>query len=56
MNIIEKTYTLNGTLEKRSKTDMIILHHAVYNGDVEGIDRIHKNKGWTCTYIWRQFL
>ena len=27
---------------------MIILHHAVYNGDVEGIDRIHKGKGWTC--------
>ena len=27
---------------------MILLHHAVYNGDVEGIDRIHKNKGWTC--------
>ena len=48
MNIIEKTYILNGTLTKRSKTNQIILHHAVYNGDVEGIDRIHKNKGWTC--------
>ncbi len=48
MNIIEKTYSLNGTLQKRNKTDMIILHHAVYNGDVEGIDRIHKNNGWTC--------
>lgn len=48
MNIIEKEYSLNGTLQKRSKTDMILLHHAVYNGDVEGIDRIHKNKGWTC--------
>lgn len=48
MNIIEKTYSLNGTLQKRAKTDMIILHHAVYNGDVEGIDRIHKGKGWTC--------
>lgn len=48
MNIIEKTYTLNGSLTKRKKTDTIILHHAVYNGDVEGIDRIHKNNGWTC--------
>lgn len=48
MNIIEKEYSLNGTLQKRSKTDIILLHHAVYNGDVEGIDRIHKNKGWTC--------
>jgi len=48
MNIIEKTYTLNGSLQKRKKTDTIILHHAVYNGDVEGIDRIHKNKDYTC--------
>jgi len=48
MNIIEKTYTLNGTLQKRSKTDTIILHHRAGNGDVEGIDRIHKGNGWTC--------
>ena len=48
MNIIEKTYTLNGTLQKRTKTDMIILHHRAGNGDVEGIDKIHKNQGWTC--------
>ena len=48
MNIIEKTYTLNGGLDIRSKTTRIILHHAVYDGEVEGIDRIHKNKGWTC--------
>ena len=48
MNIIEKTYELNGTLTKRSKTDKIILHHAVYNGNVEGIDNMHKNKGWSC--------
>ena len=48
MNIIEKTYTLNGTLTKRSKTDTIYLHHAVYNGPVEDIDRMHKNNGWTC--------
>ena len=48
MNIIEKEYSLNGSLQERTKTDMIILHHAVYNGDVEGIDRIHKGNGWTC--------
>lgn len=48
MNIIEKTYTLNGTLTKRTKTDTIYLHHAVYNGPVEDIDRMHKNNGWTC--------
>ena len=48
MNIIEKTYTLNGSLTKRSKTDTIYLHHAVYNGPVEDIDRMHKNNGWTC--------
>lgn len=48
MNIIEKTYTLNGSLTKRTKTNMIILHHRAGHGDVEGIDRIHKNNGWTC--------
>ena len=48
MNIIEKTYTLNGTLTKRTKTDTIILHHRAGNGDVESIDRTHKGNGWTC--------
>ena len=48
MNIIEKTYTLNGTLTKRAKTNMIILHHRAGNGDAESIDRIHKGNGWTC--------
>lgn len=48
MNIIEKSYTLNGSLIKRTKTDTIILHHRVGDGDVEGIDRIHKRNGWTC--------
>lgn len=48
MNIIEKTYTLNGSLTKRTKTDTIVLHHRVGDGDVEGIDRIHKGNGWTC--------
>ena len=48
MQIIEKTYTLNGTLQKRSKTDTVFLHHRAGYGDVESIDRIHKNNGWTC--------
>ncbi len=48
MNIIEKTYTLNGSLTKRSKTDTIVLHHRAGDGDIEGIDRIHKGNGWTC--------
>lgn len=48
MQIIEKTYTLNGKLDIRKKTDKIILHHRAGNGDVESIDRIHKNKGWVC--------
>lgn len=48
MQIIEKTYTLNGKLDIRKKTDKIILHHRAGNGDVESIDRVHKNKGWVC--------
>ena len=48
MNIIEKTYTLNGTLEKRSKTDTIILNHRAGDGDVESIDTMHKNQRYTC--------
>jgi N-acetyl-anhydromuramyl-L-alanine amidase AmpD len=49
MNIIEKTYKLNGDLRTRSKTTRIILHHAAAtNCTVEDIDRWHKNNGWTC--------
>lgn len=49
MNIIEKTYTLNGSLKTRSKTNRIILHHAAAtNCTVEDIDRWHKGNGWTC--------
>ena len=53
MNIIEKTYTLNGTLEKRSKTDTIVLHHRAGDGDVESIDTMHKNQRYT--YIGYHF-
>jgi N-acetyl-anhydromuramyl-L-alanine amidase AmpD len=49
MNIIEKTYTLNGGLDTRSKTNRIILHHAAAtNCTVEDVDRWHKGNGWTC--------
>ena len=49
MNIIEKTYKLNGDLRARSKTTRIILHHAAATScTVEDIDRWHKDNGWTC--------
>lgn len=49
MNIIEKTYTMNGTLQKRSQTKRIILHHAAAaNCTADDVDRWHKGNGWTC--------
>lgn len=49
MNIIEKTYSLNGGLQTRSKTTRIILHHAAAtNCTADDIDRWHKGNGWTC--------
>lgn len=49
MNIIERTYSLNGGLSNRNTTNRIILHHAaVSNCSVDDVDRWHKNKGWTC--------
>lgn len=49
MNIIERTYSLNGELSNRNTTNRIILHHAaVSNCSVDDVDRWHKNKGWTC--------
>lgn len=49
MNIIEKTYKLNGNLAIRTKTERIILHHAESTScTAEDIDRWHKNNGWTC--------
>lgn len=49
MKIIEKTYTLNGDLSVRAKTNRIILHHAAAtNCTAEDVDRWHKNNGWTC--------
>jgi len=49
MNIIERTYSLNGGLSNRNTTNRIILHHAaVSNCSADDVDRWHKNKGWTC--------
>lgn len=49
MNIFEKTYSLNGGLQTRSKTTRIILHHAAAtNCTADDIDRWHKGNGWTC--------
>lgn len=47
MNIVEKTFETIGTLQTRSKTTLIVLHHAyATNCTVEDIDRWHKNRGW----------
>ena len=47
MNIIEKSYTWNGSLTKRCLTNYIILHHRGGNGDVQSIHEYHvKDKGW----------
>ena len=47
MNIVEKTFETIGTLQTRSKTTLIVLHHAyAINCTVEDIDRWHKNRGW----------
>lgn len=49
LNIIEKTFKLNGKLAIRSKTERIILHHAESSScTVEDIDNWHKKNGWTC--------
>ena len=48
-NIVEVAYKLNGTLQKRTKTNYIVLHHAAATkATVADIDRWHKEKGWTC--------
>lgn len=49
MNIIEKSYKLNGTLKLRSKTNRIILHHAAAKSCTpDEVDSWHKQRGWTC--------
>lgn len=47
MNIIEKTFETNGSMDYRKTTERIILHHADASScTVEEIDRWHKNNGW----------
>lgn len=49
LNIIEKTYKLNGSLSTRTKTERIILHHAESTScTADDIDRWHKQKDYTC--------
>lgn len=49
LNIIEKTYKLNGSLATRTKTERIILHHADASScTADDIDRWHKQKDYTC--------
>ena len=49
MNIVEKSYSLNGVLKKRAKTDTIFLHHAsAKTCTPEQVDSWHKQRGWTC--------
>lgn len=48
MTVIEKSYKWNGSLQKRSRTDYIILHHAAaVSCSADDIHRIHiNNNGW----------
>lgn len=47
MEIIEKNYKWSGYLEKRSKTNVIVLHHAAaQNCSPDDIHRIHLLNGW----------
>lgn len=49
LNIIEKTYKINGNLSIRNSTERIILHHAAASQcSSDDIDKWHKKNGWTC--------
>lgn len=48
MNIIEKIYTTNGSMDIRKSTTRIILHHAASaTASADDIDRWHKEKGYS---------
>ena len=47
MKILKTDFKWNGTLEKRSRTDYIILHHRAGNGDVQSIHKEHLKLGYT---------
>lgn len=47
MNIIKTNLKFRENLQKRTKTDMIVLHHAdATKASVEDIHRWHLNNGW----------
>lgn len=46
MKIYEVPYKWNSSLENRSETNYIILHHRGGNGDVNSIHDDHKKRGW----------
>lgn len=47
MNIIENNFSWNGSLEKRSRADYIILHHRAGEGDAKSIHAQHIKNGWS---------
>lgn len=46
MNIIKKEYSWNGTLESRSATDYIVLHHRAGDGTADSIHKQHLSNGY----------
>ena len=46
MNIIEKTYNWAYGATARTRTEIIIIHHAAGNGSPDDIHRIHLGNGW----------
>lgn len=49
LNIIEKTYKINGNLSIRNSTERIILHHAAASQcSADDIDKWHKQKDYSC--------
>ncbi|MBQ2890954.1 MAG: N-acetylmuramoyl-L-alanine amidase [Clostridia bacterium] len=47
MNIIENDFSWKGSLEKRTATDHIILHHRAGEGDAKSIHQGHLKNGWS---------
>lgn len=45
MNIIETNFSFLG-LVKRSKTELLVLHHAAGTGSVEDVHKAHLKNGW----------
>lgn len=46
IEIIDAKLKFNGTLQKRSVTDTIILHHSAGSGTVEAVHNYHLSLGW----------